>query len=186
MKKSILFTIFGIGLLMAEGDIVVDTSIYDEYGFKKTQIERYNPPSQKITHDMNIVYIDRKTKLMWQDEKYTDEEEGSYFHQVSLGKVGNWSHANMYCVNLSHAGYIDWRLPTLDEVMALHRYHDSGLKYSQALDFWTSTPHRGDNYWSVFTADGYPHSHNRDDIQHFRCVRDYHKNTDRHSAVGRI
>jgi len=186
MKKSILFTIFGISLLMADSDIVADTSIYDEDGFKRTQTEPYNPPSQQINYRKDTIYIERKAKLMWQDEKYTDEERRAYYQKTSSGKAGTWGHANIYCKSLDYASYSNWRLPTLDELMNLHEYHNSGIKHSEAVDFWTSTPHREDNYWSVFLGDGYGYIHDRDDVQYFRCVREYDKNADRHSAVGRI
>ena len=185
MKKLVLFALFGIITLMAEN---IDTSIYDEDGFKQTQKEQPTTPTSPtyVVHDMTLVYIERKTKLMWQDEKYTDEENGAYFHHTSSGKVGTWNHSNSYCQSLRHAGYDDWRLPTLDELMALHRYHNSGIKYSQAIDFWTSTPNGGDRYWSVFLADGYAYIHKEEDVQYFRCVRDYSKDKNQHHAVGRI
>jgi hypothetical protein len=185
MKKSILFTIFTLGLLMADGDIVADTSIYDEDGFKKTQTEQYQPPPPKITHKLDNTYLDKKANLLWQDEKYTDEEQSAYFRKLSVGKIGSWSHATSYCANLEYAGYNNWRLPTLDELLDLYEY-DTGLKHSEAVDFWASTANRKDEYWSVFGADGYSHSHKEDDILHFRCVRDYTKNDTRHSASGRI
>ena len=182
MKKLAIFTLIGIGFLLADSDMI-DTSIYDSDGFKKTTTEPQPPP--KVVHNMNLVYFDIETNLMWQDEKYSSEEQGAYFRKQSFGKVGTWSHANIYCKTLEYAGYNDWRLPSLDELLKIYE-HKTGFRYSEAVDFWTATPNRGDNYWSVFTADGYAHSHGRDDIQHFRCVREHHKNHDIHSASGRI
>jgi len=183
MKKIIIFAIFGSSLLFSNGDIVsvgdvevVDTSIY-------VGNQELIEAEQAIKDD--LVYIERKAKLMWQDEKYTDDEEGAYFHKRSLGKVGDWNHSNAYCRTLEYAGFDNWRLPTLDELMNLYS-HKTGLKYSQAIDFWTSTPNRGDNYWSVFPTDGFAYSHLKSDTQHFRCVRDFHKNEKKHSASGRI
>jgi len=183
MKKIIIFAILGSGLLFSDGDVVsvgdvevIDTSIYIES-------QEVKEAEEAITN--HLVYITKKTNLMWQDEKYTDDEENAYFHKRSLGKAGNWTHANVYCRTLEYAGFDNWRLPTLDELMKLHSSNNE-LKYSQAVDFWTSTPHRSDNYWSVFAGDGFAYSHERDDAQHIRCLRDYDKNDKKHSASGRI
>jgi len=183
MKKFIIFALFSSKLLFSDGDVVsvgdvevVDTSIY---------VGNQDSKEAEKAKKSNSVYIDKKTNLMWQDEKYTDDEESAYFHKSSLGKVGNWTHANVYCRTLEYAGFDNWRLPTLDELMNLYS-HKTGLKHSQAIDFWTSTPHRGDNYWSIFTGDGFAYSHIESDSQHFRCVRDYDKNENRDSASGRI
>jgi len=181
--KRIFILIFSSSLLFADGDVVsvgdveiVDTSIY-------TETQKLNEIKESVKS--NTVYISKETKLMWQDEKYTDDEENAYFHHRSLGKVGNWTHANVYCRTLEYASFDNWRLPTLDELMKLHTTKNK-LKHFQAVDFWTSTPHRGDNYWSIFTGDGYAYSHDRDDKQHIRCVRVYDKNEKKHSASGRI
>ena len=67
------------------------------------------------------VYIEEDAQLMWQDQKYTDKEDGAYERNCSHGKAGNWHHAMNYCERLDSAGYTDWRLPASDELQHIHR-----------------------------------------------------------------
>jgi adenine specific DNA methylase Mod len=116
------------------------------------------------------VYIQKQENLMWQDELYHDDEESAYRNGHSNGKVGSWEYANNYCRSLTYYGYSDWRLPTLDELMDLHQ-RPSDLKHSIASDFWSSTPDKGDNYKTLYTADGYPYVHKKSESHYFRCIR---------------
>jgi hypothetical protein len=116
------------------------------------------------------VYIERDADLMWQDELYKDHEEGAYKNGRSSGKAGSWHHAKNYCQSLVYAGYSDWRLPTVNELIHLHEKHNI-LQHSIAADFWSSTPDRGNKYWAVFSAEGFPYKHKRGDSQYIRCVR---------------
>lgn len=175
-KIAVIGALLGT-LLVAGGDI-------GPVGENMDIIDAEYEEVSQTTYDESLVLIKRRAKLMWQDEKYLDEEEGAYQNKRSLGKAGNWNHAEMYCRSLDYAGAIDWRLPTLDELMALHT-KAAGFKYSQATDFWTSTPDKGRNYWSVYTADGFSHSHNKDDFLYLRCVRDYTK-IKKSSRSGRL
>ena len=58
------------------------------------------------------VYVEEDVPLMWQDQKYSDREDGAYKREHSYGKAGTWQHAMRYCQGLDYAGYRDWRLPT--------------------------------------------------------------------------
>lgn len=116
------------------------------------------------------VYIEHDADLMWQDELYKDYEEGAYKNERSAGKAGSWRHAKKYCRSLIYAGYSDWRLPTVNELIHLHEKRDI-LKYSTTADFWSSTPDKGNQYWSVYSADGHPYKHHASDSQYIRCVR---------------
>ena len=178
MKRVLIAGLFWSGLLVAGGDIAPIGENMDmiDVGYSETS---------QTTYSKNLIYIQRKEKLMWQDEKYMDDEEGAYQNHRSLGKAGNWNHAEMYCRSLDYAGYIDWRLPTVDELMNLHQYKTQ-LQHSQAVDFWTSTPDKGINYWSVYTADGSAYSHKKNDFLYLRCVRDYEGKRKRSSRSGRL
>jgi hypothetical protein len=46
------------------------------------------------------VYIEEDTQLMWEDQLYTDAEDGAYKQNYSAGKAGNWRHAEAYCRTL--------------------------------------------------------------------------------------
>ena len=132
------------------------------------------------------VYIDKKEKLMWQDELYRDHEESAYKNGNSSGKAGSWSHAQRYCQDLVYADFTDWRLPTVNELMYLHeKVHI--LQYSLVSDFWTSTPSKGSFYWTVFTADGFSYERKSSESHYFRCVRCIQSKSDTvNVAAGRI
>ncbi len=181
MKRVLIAGLFWGSILIAGGDIAPIGENMDIVGADNSN---YNEVSQ-TTYSENLVYIVRKKGLMWQDEKYFDEEEGAYKNGRSFGKAGDWNHAEMYCRSLDYAGYIDWRLPTVDELIDLHEYKTK-LRYSKAVDFWSSTPDKGINFWSVYTADGYSYSHKKSDFLYLRCVRDYEGKRRKSSPSGRL
>jgi hypothetical protein len=59
------------------------------------------------------------------------------------GEYVPWNQANAYCETLEHAGFDDWRLPTLAELEAIHDPSaDSGLRAPLEIDdccAWSST-----------------------------------------------
>lgn len=119
------------------------------------------------------LYKNYKTKLMWQDEVYGDEEDGAYKHNQSNRKAGKWNYANSYCQELYYAGYSDWRLPKVSELVRLYG-KPNGLNQNISVDFWSSTPSSGNKYWSVYAImEGQPYEHNKQDSQYIRCVRTY-------------
>ena len=81
----------------------------------------------------DTVYVDRDSKLMWQDALYTDAEDGAYIQNRSFGKAGSEGYAVQYCQRLDYAGYSDWRLPTADELMAIHHHPDSILSILETV-----------------------------------------------------
>ena len=117
------------------------------------------------------IYLQQDLKLMWQDEKYTDSEDGAYANGRSVGKAGNWNHAMKYCLRLSYAGYTDWRLPTSDELTAVHRIDGQVFRYFRDTDFWTSTPTTENKYYVIYPADAYPYKRSKKESNFIRCVR---------------
>jgi len=117
------------------------------------------------------VYVEENTQLMWQDQKYTDKEDGAYKRNYSYGKVGGWKHAVNYCRGLDYAGYTDWRLPTSDELLHVHRIPGEVFRYFRGNDFWTSTPGDGNRYYVVYPADAYQNKRNPKQTNYIRCVR---------------
>jgi len=117
------------------------------------------------------VYVESDVRLMWQDQKYTDREDGAYKNNRSYGKAGSWKHAVNYCRRLDYAGYRDWRLPTSDELLHLHRTEGEVFHYSRGNDFWTSTPGEGNRYYVVYPADAYQNKRSTLQSNYIRCVR---------------
>ncbi len=80
---------------------------------------------------------------------YADVPEGTVAVNDLLWRVGKpgesvpWTEANEYCATLEHAGFDDWRLPTLEELRAVHdAAAESGLPAQLELGdccAWSST-----------------------------------------------
>jgi hypothetical protein len=116
-------------------------------------------------------FVDPVTNLMWQDAPYTDAEDGAYARNHSVGKAGNWNYAVNYCRRLNYAGYTDWRLPTADELMNVHRIEGQQFVNFRGKDFWTSTPTTEGKYYAVYPADAYPYKTRKNQTRYIRCVR---------------
>ena len=159
MKKIIivLSTLLVSTLLMAGGDV--------------------SPKLSKVTaipsHDCkaNRVYRDRDQNLLWQDQAYTEAENGAFERHQSIGKAGSHAHAVRYCERLHYDGYADWRLPTSDELTHVHHKNGQVFTYFTDNDFWSSTPTTEGRYYVVFPADAmrYPRSSRQSNF--IRCVR---------------
>jgi len=94
-------------------------------------------PAGDLTRDDAGTVTDNTTGLMWQ--------------QVDDNKRYVWEAALNYCGDLSLAGFSDWRLPTLKELVSIIEYE----KYSPATDGLFFPDTNLDNYWSssVFALD---------------------------------
>jgi hypothetical protein len=117
------------------------------------------------------VYVDDKTQLMWQDAPYTDAEDGAQVKNRSLGKAGNWRHAVNYCRRLNYAGFTDWRLPTADELTAVHHEAGQHFEHFRDKDFWTSTPTTEGKYYVIYPVDAYRFKRTPRESNYIRCVR---------------
>ena len=157
MKRAIAAIIFVafVSLLSAGGDL----------------IQAGNYDNAKKHCDDDRIYVDHRAKLMWQDEPYGDIEDGAYKHNRSAGKAGRWRYAKSYCSSLVYAGFDDWRLPKIDELV---KVYDDKIYFKNRIDvdFWSSTPSKGNTYWSLYAVvTGQPYAHKSSDSQYIRCVR---------------
>ena len=159
MKKSVItvWIFLSTALLMAGGNV--------------------NPNLSAITDipnnicKKNKIYIEKDALLMWQDQAYVDAEDGGYKRNHSVAKAGTWNHAMNYCRSLRYAGYSDWRLPTSDELVNVHRKEGQVFSYYRDNDFWTSTPATDVRYYVVFPADAYQYKRYKKETNYIRCVR---------------
>ena len=117
------------------------------------------------------IYIEKDVHLMWQDQAYVDAEDGAYKRNHSVAKAGTWGHAMNYCRKLNYAGYTDWRLPTSDELVHVHRKKGQVFSYYRSTDFWTSTPSTDSRYYTVYPADAYQYKRYKKETNYIRCVR---------------
>ncbi len=159
MKKSVLAAgiFLASALLMGGGNVNPNLSEVADIPLKSCKA--------------NKVYIEHDTKLMWQDQPYVDAEDGAYKRNRSVGKAGNWNHAMNYCRRLIYAGYSDWRLPTADELIHVHRKKGQVFHYYRSNDFWSSTPTTDVRYYVVYPADAYQYKRYKRESNYIRCVR---------------
>lgn len=115
------------------------------------------------------VVIDQLNSLMWQDD-------------VSVIKIKK-SHedAPVYCEELTHAGYSNWRVPTIEEFALIvnkknvRNYIHKAFVYNVPDGYWAKKAH-----WRTFWyyADymhfisGTPYFDSRFKLKYIRCVRD--------------
>jgi hypothetical protein len=159
MKKlGVLFlTMMSTTLLIAGGNVSPNLS------------KVANIPAKVCKEDR--VYIERDVNLMWQDQHFTEAENGAFKRHKSIGKAGNHRHATRYCESLNYGGFSDWRLPTSDELTHVHEKEGEVFTYFRDNDFWSSTPTVEGKYYVVFPADAirYPRSPKQSNF--VRCVR---------------
>ena len=128
-------------------------------------------PIEKSLCDTDGVYVDKVANLMWQDERHTDGEDGAFKNNRSVGKAGSHPYAVKYCSRLNYSGHSDWRLPTSDELIALHKQQGQKFVNFKGSTYWSSTPTTQSRYEAVFTADAYPYMRKPNDSNYIRCVR---------------
>jgi len=159
MKKSIitLGALFFTSVLMAGGDV---SSKFPDV----TAIPSHDCKADKV-------YIDRVQNLLWQDQAYTEAENGAFKREKSIGKAGNHAHAIRYCERLQYKGYADWRLPTSDELIHVHDKRGQVFTYFRDNDFWTSTPTTEGRYYVIFPADAIRYARSPKQSNFIRCVR---------------
>ncbi len=75
-----------------------------------------------VAYDNGTV-MDTKTGLMWASE--------------DNGEDIDWNHAKEYCDTYRGGGYMDWRLPTADDLMGLYDEKQEGYKPEYAKSNWT-------------------------------------------------
>jgi len=129
----------------ADEDVLLDTCPQEgEWGYGQDGSYVENVPSYETTDD---TVVDSVTTIMWQRESYFDD---------SLEPLSQWR-AREYCDDLSLAGFNDWRLPTILELVTIADY---GRSYP-AMDaeafpdpvpriHWSTT----EGYWSYYLKFG--------------------------------
>ena len=125
-------------------------------------------------------------RLMWQDQQFMDSS-ATVFPLSAMGDKYNnpmtYAEAVEYCKNLNFAGFDDWRLPTVNELLSIT--DDTG--FNPAINnvaynsekgyrwYWSSTRSAGDSTcaWVVYFRDGDVGWRNLSNHGFVRCVRQY-------------
>jgi len=159
MKKllSLVATMLLSSVLMAGGNVPTKLSPVVDIPSKACKTDK--------------VFIEEDAELMWQDQLYTDAEDGASKRNQSAGKAGVWRHAEGYCRTLDYLGFADWRLPTSDELQKVHRIRGQVFVYFRGTDFWTSTPGSKGRYYVVYPVDAYIYERKSSRTNYIRCVR---------------
>lgn len=114
----------------------------------------------------NIV-IENSKKIMWQD----NHEVMEYLETSITAKV--------YCENIILNGYIDWRVPTIDELINIidlkqNNSINSMFKYVNPNFYATSSSFVDDDtlLWGVDFKTGMIKTDSKENENYIRCVRD--------------
>jgi hypothetical protein len=117
---------------------------------------------------------DNNTSLMWaQDGNGTG---------CNNGVAVTWENAIDYCANLTFAGYSDWYLPNIKELISLVKYDASiSAPYidhtyfpnTQSNLYWSSTTHPFNTTYAlnVYFSNGDVDFYNKTGSKYVRCVR---------------
>lgn len=113
-----------------------------------------------------IVY-DKRLNLTWQDD----------YEAQSVKK--KWKEAKKYCANLNLAGFSDWRLPSIEELLSItdvSRYKPAirkAFKNMKGKYYWSSTSSASNSSsaWRVYFEYGDNNENSKSFSQFVRCVR---------------
>ena len=119
-----------------------------------------------IAGDQTVETVKPRALIDNGDGTVTDSETGLMWTKDDKGSDIHWNGAKKYCWSLTLAGYSDWRLPTIEELEALHdpsvdgRYEIRRPFHLTDEKLWSSTPKtsRRANYFN-FGSGGRSHDY---------------------------
>jgi len=136
-------------------------------------IKDYEQMQQKVLEiEKNKTWFDEATNLMWEKTQ-----------ENNIDKIYTWAETFDYAKQLNeknYAGYSDWRIPTIKELIALVNFMKFNPAIKEALlknvasDFcWSSSEYAGDSSraWGVYFLDSYTDWYGKSSKYYVRCVR---------------
>ncbi len=125
--------------------------------------------------DSECVWVDESTGLMWQDAIYTKEETKAYEDDIKYKKNQDWQGAVNYCVNLSYAGYSDWYIPSMLQLITLHKKSKLKLKQLENNNltacFWSGAVRDSYRAYHVIEHGSSASTAHKSRMYYVRCVR---------------
>ena len=160
------------------GGEVTDGSVKDDGFYEKGVTPSYT------RDDVNNIVTDHITGLMWQDDESVTTVQKQWVTTANYN-ADNYSDtsgdtATTYCTNLTLGGFVNWRLPTIEELETIVKYDvftpsiDSNFFLNTANSYyWSSTTDaNGSNYaWRVHFGYGYLIHNYKNTSYYVRCVR---------------
>jgi|TARA_R110002033_G_scaffold138808_2_gene177833 hypothetical protein len=144
---------------------------------EKERIKREKIKRERIKKERKeSIYIDKKQKLIWQDNKAVSEIKKPWLTKVNFD-AKNYNNTDddtaiTYCKKLTLANFNDWRLPTKDELKNLSTQKNN-LRNISSNWYWSATSNsdNSERAWSIYfdNADGYNDLKNANN--YVRCVR---------------
>jgi len=115
----------------------------------------------------NNIVIDKQNNLMWQD----NDEVTEYLETAITAKV--------YCENIILNGYIDWRVPTINELINIIDVNEKNainknFQFIKPNFYSTNSSFIEDDelLWAVDFKSGIITTDEKTDENYIRCVRD--------------
>lgn len=151
-----------------KGSEVTNGSLKDDGYYQKGKKAYYSRDNKKE------LVVDHITGLMWQDDERAARVKLPWFSSSGVS-------AAAYCLDLEHAGYEDWYLPSIEELDSIvDRNKVNGIdeKYFKHVilgSYWSSTRHAQYNTtaWAVnFYLAGMHTQLSKNNKFFIRCVRE--------------
>jgi hypothetical protein len=116
------------------------------------------------------------------DGTVTDATTGLMWQQVDADAVGmDWEAALNYCESLELAGFDDWRLPNVKELLSISDFQEHEPAIDQTIfpntknrgTYWSSTTYANTTSWAwgIFISWGSPSWSEKSDLNYVRAVR---------------
>jgi len=121
--------------------------------------------------DTNYVRVDAKAIVV-------DTKGKKYFYDGGASGAMSFDSAQVYCADMNHSGYTDWRVPTKEEMRDLLENSRSGVTVKHAFKnvqetiYWSSTEANYGKAWYFDFDLGRYGKRDKNKNFHVFCVRD--------------
>jgi len=95
-----------------------------------------NPRATRFVDNGNGTISDRATGLQWVQDP---ADCGEAFYTGGALVSMNWADALAACLALDYAGFTDWRLPNVVELLSLANWDSQSWFFGAGTDAWSST-----------------------------------------------